>query len=90
MIRNWNNISLAEMQRLVNSGLVWRLEGHMGREAMRLIEAGMLMLGREGCRDYWGNYVPSRTEVKTGTKGSRRYVADRFGAGRAKYLASIG
>lgn len=68
---------LDEMQALVDSGDAWRLEGAVGREAMRLIEDGRLMLGPVGHRDYWGNYVPSRHEVEPGTKGSPEYVAER-------------
>lgn len=64
---------VAEMQELINTGTVWRLEGSMGREAMALIESGECVLGEQGCYDYWGNYVPSRHEVKPGTKGSLEY-----------------
>lgn len=76
-------------QRLVNSGDAWRLEGSVGRAAMRLIEAGQVMLGQEGHRDYWGNYVPSRSEVKEGTKGSFEYVAERTSRKQAHKLARI-
>jgi hypothetical protein len=68
---------LACYQALVDSGDAWRMEGHVGRTAMGLIEAGEIMLGPEGHRDYYGNYVPSRTEVKPGTKGSPEYVQTR-------------
>ena len=64
-------------QALVNSGDAWRLEGHVGRTAMSLIEAGLITLGETGHRDYWGNYVPSRHEVEPGTKGSPEFVAER-------------
>lgn len=66
------------VQRVINRGM-WGLEGSAGRRMMAFIEAGMCMLGKEGARDYWGNYIPSRHEVKEGTKGSRQYVADRMG-----------
>jgi hypothetical protein len=62
------------MQGLVNSGSAWSLEGSVGRAAMSLIEAGAIMLGEEGHRDYWGNYVPSRYEVEPGSMGSKEYV----------------
>jgi hypothetical protein len=68
---------LALYQHLVDTGDAWRLEGHVGRTAMGLIEAGAIMLGEVGHHDYWGNYVPSRTEVEPGTKGSAEYVAAR-------------
>lgn len=64
-------------QDLINSGAAWRLEGSVGREAMSLIEAGQCMLGEQGHRDYWGNYVPSRYEVQAGTKGSAEFVEAR-------------
>jgi hypothetical protein len=64
-------------QGLIDSGMAWRLEGHIGRQAMGMIEDGYCVLGEEGHRDYYGNYVPSRTEVEPGSKGSPEYVAAR-------------
>lgn len=61
------------MQELINTGTAWKLEGSVGRSAMALIESGECMLGEEGHRDYWGNYVPSRHEVESGSKGSPEY-----------------
>ena len=57
-------------QALVDTGAAWRLEGFVGRQCMAAIEAGAIVLGPTGHRDFWGNYVPSRHEVKPGTKGS--------------------
>lgn len=68
---------LAAWQALVDSGAAWRLEGSIGREAMRLIEDGQIMLGEQGHVDYYGNYVPSRHEVVPGSKGSPEFVAAR-------------
>lgn len=68
---------LAAMQAIVDDGSVWRMEGSMGRAAMDLIEAGHIMLGEVGHRDYWGNYVPSRYEVEPGSMGSPEYVEER-------------
>lgn len=80
---------LIQMQQLVNSGEAWKLEGSYGRSAMSAMEAGLLMLGRDGHRDYWGNYVPARSQVKPGTKGSYGYVADLSGEEYAAALAEI-
>ncbi len=63
-------------QGLIDSGDAWRLEGSVGRTAMAMIESGQCMLGEESHTDYWGNHVPSRFEVKAGTKGSREYMED--------------
>jgi hypothetical protein len=62
------------LQDLIDSGLAWRLEGHIGRQAMACIKNGDCTLGPVGHRDYWGNYVPSRTEVQPGTLGSVEYA----------------
>ena len=62
-----------DLQELINSGDAWRLEGSVGRAAMDAIRAGECVLGESGCRDYWGNYVPSRHEVQPGTPGSIEY-----------------
>lgn len=61
-------------QALVNSGMAWRLEGHIGRQCMGLIDAGVIMLGKEPRTDYYGNPIPSRYQVVAGTKGSPGYV----------------
>lgn len=64
-------------QALIDNGQAWRLEGYVGRTAMRLIEAGACVLGEVGHHDFWGNYVPSRYEVEDGTKGSVEYANAR-------------
>ena len=69
----------AAMQRVINEGSGWRMQGSMGRSMMAAIEGGWCMLGREPTTDYWGNRIPSRTEVKPGTKGSRAFVAEECG-----------
>lgn len=61
-------------QELIDSGQVWKMEGSIGREAMSLIKSGRCMLGPIGFHDYYGNYVPSRSEVKSGTPGSVEFV----------------
>lgn len=71
-------MEIKQAQKLINSGLAWKLEGAIGRECMGLIEAGFCMLGTKGHRDYWGNYVPSRFEVKEGTKGSKKYCLEKM------------
>ena len=67
------------LQSAINGGTAWKLQGAYGRELMAAIENGYCMLGFESKKDYWGNTIPSRTDVKPGTKGSYEYVADRFG-----------
>jgi len=66
--------TIREYQKMINSGICWHLEGSVGRFAMDLIRSGYCYLGIKGHTDYWGNYVPSRFEVKSGTKGSMAFV----------------
>ncbi len=65
---------VATYQSLINSGTAWRLEGHVGRTAMDLIEQGLCALGPEAVTDYYGNKIPGRDDVVAGTKGSVEYV----------------
>lgn len=77
-----------ELQKAINSGTAWSFQGSYGRTMMAALEAGYCVLGREPARDYWGNRIPSRDEVKPGTKGSYEYVADRFGDEWADLVAA--
>lgn len=77
----WNEDATEEdmikgYQALINSGQAWRMEGSVGRMAMSLIEAGVCALGENDYRDYYGNHLPSRYQVKEGTQGSVKYVHD--------------
>ena len=67
------------IQRAINGGL-WSLQGSYGRTMMQAIEAGICMLGTQRARDYWGNFIPARTDVQDGTKGSASFVEQQSGA----------
>ena len=67
------------LQRRINDGTIWRLEGAAGRAAMQAINDGFCMLGHEPSKDYWGNYIPSRHEISPGHIGSPDYVRDQQG-----------
>ena len=64
------------MQKLINSGLCWHMEGSVGREAGSLLECGACMLPKRSVRDYYGNIIPSRDELKEGTKGTYHNSVD--------------
>lgn len=68
----------AAIQRQINAGN-WSLQGSFGRTMMGAIEGGYCMLGTKPARDYWGNRIPSRSEVQEGTKGSRGWVVNAMG-----------
>ena len=61
---------VASMQRLIDNGSVWHMEGSMGRNAMELLRTGQCMLPKKQYSDPYGNLIPSRDDVKTGTTGS--------------------
>lgn len=59
-----------EMQDMINSGIAWKMEGSIGRQAMSLLECGACMLPKEMHKDYYGNTIPSREMLAEGTKGT--------------------
>ena len=73
------------LQRAINSGM-WSLQGSYGRAMMAAIECGQCMLGLDHAVDYWGNRIPSRSEVEAGTKGSRAFVVEHYGEDWAQML----
>lgn len=79
----------SEIQKAINSGYAWKFQGSYGRSMMDAIESGNCMLGNNDAYDYYGNRIPSRFQVKDGTKGSFDYVAERNGRDYADCLASL-
>lgn len=77
------------IQRAINSGTAWSLQGSYGRAMMDAISSGYCMLGRTRARDYWGNTIPSRDDVQEGTKGSRGYVAETNGEQWAEFIEEL-
>jgi len=76
------------IQRAINSGM-WSLQGSYGRTMMDAIESGHCLLGLKSASDYWGNTIPSRLQVKDGTKGSWEYVKQRNGLVWANKMAGV-
>jgi hypothetical protein len=66
------------IQKAINGG-AWSMQGSYGRAMMEAITSGHCMLGRDQCRDYYGNTIPSRDDVQQGTKGSYKYVIKHNG-----------
>lgn len=57
------------IQDLIDTGMAWSLEGFIGRQCWEAIQNGHAMLPPVPQRDYWGNRIPSRTEVVPGSDG---------------------
>lgn len=77
------------MQETINGLDGWRMQGSMGRAMMDAITSGQCMLGKCDTRDYYGNHIPSRDQVKAGTKGSYDYVVAHCGKDHADALAAL-
>ena len=66
------------VQRAINAGH-WSMEGSYGRAMMAAINSGHCRLGPTAFRDYYGSPIPSRDDVKEGTKGSISFVEAAMG-----------
>lgn len=76
------------LQRAINQG-AWGMQGSYGRAMMDAIKSGHCMLGVNDHIDYYGNHIPSRDQVKEGTKGSIQFVIDQMGADWADAMGSV-
>jgi hypothetical protein len=56
---------------------------------MDAISGGYCLLGFNSATDYYGNHIPSRDEVKAGTKGSFDFVANECGDGWAQHMSEV-
>lgn len=78
---------MESLQRLIDSGAAWRLDGAIERAALRAIRDGTCVLGPQAFRDRWGIRVPSRDEVGPDRPGS---IACANARRAARGLPSIG
>ena len=93
----WENGELSDedtiklFQSLVDSGLVWQLQGSYGRQAVSMLEEGLIHPPRkkiaESQRDYYGNPNPAGRHYRKGwISESARHALARKGikTGRKK------
>ena len=59
-----------ELQKFIDNGMAWTLEGSYGRAAMAALESGACVLPLKAYNDAYGNHVPSRDMLQAGTKGT--------------------
>ncbi len=78
-------ICIAGWQKSINFGDVWNSAGSIGRNAHRMMEIGLCLNAPEKAKDYYGNVIPSRSDV-IGGPGSLPFVKAMMGE---KYLAWI-
>lgn len=74
---NWKTIKklqeqygYSELQKLIDSGMAWKMEGSIGRTAMSALQSGACMLPKESFFDAYGSKVPSRDMLKEGSTGT--------------------
>jgi hypothetical protein len=56
-----------DMQKLINTGKAWKMEGSIGRAAMDALRSGACYLPTKAYYDY---RVPARGDLEKGTKGT--------------------
>ncbi len=79
----------AALQRQINNGQIWLMQGSCGRAAMGAIESGKCLCAHYTCRDAYGSVVPSRKVLEPGTKGTYDFVRERSGLEWADKMAAI-
>ena len=77
------------IQKAINSGHAWKMQGSYGRAMMDAIQSGYCLLGHTRAGDYYGNTIPSRDDVQEGTKGSYEYVIKMQGQEWADMMGDI-
>ena len=82
------NEYFASIQRAINGGS-WGLQGSYGRTMMQAIQNGQCLLGHKAFKDYYGNPIPGRDDVKAGTVGSYDFVAKTMGQEWANLMEGI-
>lgn len=76
------------IQRIINSGM-WAMQIGHERTMLIAIQEGLCLLGKVSSQDSYGNYIPSRDEVKEGTKGSVSYVKNLMGDNWLSEMQSV-
>jgi len=77
------------IQRAINSGSAWSMQGSYGRSMFDAIQGGYCMLGKRSFKDYYGNFIPSRDDICWGERGSYDYVKKLQGQEWADMMGDI-
>ena len=72
-----NKEELAELQKWVDDGRIWHMEGYIGRTAAALLDEGYLKYPEDRTYDYWGNPVPTRKEWEEAQEKARLKVLQK-------------
>jgi hypothetical protein len=70
IIEMQKSYGVTQTQEMINNGQCWLMEGSVGRFAADCLRIGVCVLPEDRKRDYYGNTVPSRNDIKAGSNGS--------------------
>ena len=59
-----------QLQKMIESGEVWKMEGSYSRDAIDNLHSGACFLPEESYTDYYGNKVPSRNDITRWSTGT--------------------
>jgi hypothetical protein len=77
------------IQKLINSGRGWSMEGAVGWAISAALHGGYVLLAREIGRDYYGNLILTRQDQIPGKPGSYSYVKKCHGERWANSMRRI-
>lgn len=78
------------LQRAINDGNPWKLQGSYGGFMLDAIARGECMLGEQPAEDSFGGRIPTRFEIQEGCTGSRAFVVEKKGESWAQMLEDAG
>ena len=76
---DWEYGAPAVMQRLLDQGIAFHMEGSCGRQAMDYLAEGICFLPDRESKDYYGNRIPARGQLEAGSKGTLENSARHYG-----------
>lgn len=65
-------------QRMIDSGIVWRLQGCHGRAAADLINSGQCRFAIEHHTDAYGNRIPNHADFYNGLCSARHFTVEQY------------
>jgi hypothetical protein len=77
-IQKWQQLlAIEHYQKIINSHIAFKTSPNISNKCLRLIALGVCMLPEEETVDFFGQFIPSRHQVKDGV-GSYTQVSEVF------------
>lgn len=77
------------LQRAINDGNAWKMQGSYGRSMKAAIDRGECMLGEQPVETSFGGRIPARSEIQDGAPGTRAFVVEKMGEDWAQMLDDV-